>query len=445
MPEPLDLGFAVRLPPKDAIAYFEAKGYRVSWNWWEVWQQAQAQSFTVAKATRADVLQAIRQRMQRALDEGITERQFLQTLEPALKTMGWWGKQIIVDPEGGAEVVRLGSPHRLKTIYRTNTQTAYNAGRYKQQLEAADRAPYWQYIAVMDARTRAAHAALHGKVFRFDDPIWQTHYPPNGFNCRCRVRTLSAAQLAREGLTVESSAGQLSERLVDVGLDKRTGEMVQAPVAVWSGLDRFGKPAVFETDPGWAYNPGAAAFGTDVSLMRKLSLIEDRAVRAQAVQALNHSALRQQVFADWVAAVLAAPRAQRRAGHAVQTLGLVDEDVADFVRAQGVEPARVAVLSEKALIHADRQAHADAGIALAPAEYQQLPEIIAHPLAVYWDTRHGNIVYVADAGRGLVIYVPVEMGWSLKKHGRLDAVANAYKIPAERLRDIQRYIRMERP
>ncbi|MFB9086086.1 phage minor head protein [Erwinia tracheiphila] len=59
--------------------------------------------------------------------------------------------------------------------------------------------PYWQYLAILDGNTRKSHAAMHGRVFRFDDPIWDTFYPPNDWGCRCRVRTLTAAQVKTYG------------------------------------------------------------------------------------------------------------------------------------------------------------------------------------------------------------------------------------------------------
>jgi len=256
MPEAVDLGFALGLPPRDAISYFEARGYAISWDWWDVWQEANAKAFTAAKVTRLDILQSIRAGLQATLREGQTGRQFAAELEPYLKSQGWWGKVIAVAPDGGAEVAQLGSPWRLNTIYRTNMQTAYNAGRHAQQVAMQSERPHWQYLAVMDARTRPSHAALHRKVFAADDPIWQHVYPPNGFNCRCRVRALSDREIERRGLIVESSAGQLSEQLVEVGVDKRTGEVIQRPVTVWRGRDHRGRPATFRPDPGWDYNPG---------------------------------------------------------------------------------------------------------------------------------------------------------------------------------------------
>ena len=34
---------------------------------------------------------------------------------------------------------------------------------------------------------REEHRALHGITLPPSDPFWDTHYPPNGWNCRCRV------------------------------------------------------------------------------------------------------------------------------------------------------------------------------------------------------------------------------------------------------------------
>ncbi len=247
MPAPPDLAFAIGLPPERAIAYFKAKGYAITFDWHELQAEAQAKAFTVAKCARLDVLKDIRDALQKALDEGQTQRQFAKDLTPTLKAKGWWGKQEAVDPRTGeVRTVQLGSPWRLKTIFETNMATAYAASRYREQLENAEDQPYWTYVAVMDARTRPAHAAINGKTLRYDDPFWNSFYPPNGWNCRCRVRALSGERVERKGVTVESSKGRVTHEDVPVSRDGRTARM-----AIYNDGD-----VRMRTDPGWAYNPG---------------------------------------------------------------------------------------------------------------------------------------------------------------------------------------------
>ncbi|WP_244142405.1 phage minor head protein [Pseudomonas allokribbensis] len=62
--------------------------------------------------------------------------------------------------------------------------------------------PYWMLIAILDSKKRPSHRELHGQVFRHNDPIWQTIYPPDDFNCRLRVIALTEAAIKRKGLTV---------------------------------------------------------------------------------------------------------------------------------------------------------------------------------------------------------------------------------------------------
>jgi len=189
---------AIGLPPEDAIAYFEAKGFAITWDWREQLLEANKQAFTVAKAMRMDVLQDIKGMVTKALQEGLTLQDFRGELAPKLWAKGWWGERRVEGPNG-TEFVQLGSPHRLETIYRTNMQGAYMAGRREQQVEDAEERPYLQYIAVADASTRPEHMAMNGKIFPINDPIWDIWTPPCGYNCRCRTRALTEEQAERRG------------------------------------------------------------------------------------------------------------------------------------------------------------------------------------------------------------------------------------------------------
>ena len=188
--------------------------------------------------------------LEKALTEGKTFREFSKELKPTLQKKGWWGEQIVVDSQGVAEKVQLGSMYRLKTIYSVNMQTAYQTGRYKTQYENVDNRPYWEYVAVMDASTRPEHAMLNGLVYRYDDPFWQSFYPPNGWRCRCRVNALSDYNLQKKNRTVSSSAGTLSEELALVS--KKSGEY--KPVTVYTD-PLTGKRVA--PDVGWSHNPAS--------------------------------------------------------------------------------------------------------------------------------------------------------------------------------------------
>ena len=109
-----DLLYAFTLTPKDAVKFFQDKGYVIGWNWQEVAAEVHAQAFTVAKAARLDILEAIWTEVDKAIVTGTTSEEFVKTLTPRLQKLGWWGKQIIVDSKGAAEVVQNGQPLAVK-------------------------------------------------------------------------------------------------------------------------------------------------------------------------------------------------------------------------------------------------------------------------------------------------------------------------------------------
>lgn len=97
----VDLSFAIGLPPEEAIAYFESKGYAIGFKWQDVWAEAHAKAFTVAGVTKLDVLTDIRGALDSALKTGETLSDFQQRLQPLLEAKGWWGKGRIVDESTG--------------------------------------------------------------------------------------------------------------------------------------------------------------------------------------------------------------------------------------------------------------------------------------------------------------------------------------------------------
>lgn len=90
-----------------------------------------------------------------------------------------------------------------KTIYKTNLQSAYTAGRFQQAKEPhiARVVKAFQYVAVNDPpRVRPNHLAHHGLVASQFDSAWNEFAPPQGFNCRCGIRLVTLFEARRRGL-----------------------------------------------------------------------------------------------------------------------------------------------------------------------------------------------------------------------------------------------------
>jgi hypothetical protein len=114
---------------------------------------------------------------------------------------------------------------------------------------------------VRDARTRPGHAALHGQVFRLDSPAWAVIAPPNGYNCRCRARYLSARELAARGLRPAEDVRVLERPPPgNPPVDPLTGETparwVQRGVSVPDPI-KPGERLTLWADPNWDHLPGS--------------------------------------------------------------------------------------------------------------------------------------------------------------------------------------------
>jgi len=181
-PTPLPPLTFAPLPFDQAIAAAARRGVVLPADYYGTLQGlARSQAFTVSGLASLAQIQQLRE----SLDDAIAGGQ----------TFAQWRKRVL--SSGVTALPR----HRLENIFRTNIQSSYMRGRGEQMLARVATHPYWMYDAVNDSRTRPAHAAMDGTVLRFDNPWWRTHYPPNGYMCRCAVRALTQAEAERRGIT----------------------------------------------------------------------------------------------------------------------------------------------------------------------------------------------------------------------------------------------------
>lgn len=216
------------LPMQEAVGFWQSKVLLSPSDYRTLSEEAKTRAFAVSGIARGSELETVFNSISNAIERGTTFDDFKRECAEIFERRGWTG---------------VGA-WRIDNIFRTNIQTAYNVGRYRQMMEVSGSRPYWMYDAINDSRTRPAHRAMDGKVYRFDNPVWNTWYPPNGFRCRCGVTSLTESQVRRMGLNIEEN--DPTNTLVET-TDPRTGNTMPAFQLI--------------PDPGFSYNPGQAAWG----------------------------------------------------------------------------------------------------------------------------------------------------------------------------------------
>ena len=259
--------FAIGMEPTEAIEFLRQKKMLAGKVFAkELHDSALARATTIARLSSLEMTKDIYQSLETAMREGKGFHQWKKDLFSEFERKGWvFGKDknvgrgingnLLADPQTGEY---FGTPRRLNTIYRVNMQSAYSAARYQRLRDNVDNRPYWQYSAVGDARTRPAHLALSGKVYRYDDPFWTTFYPPNGFNCRCSVIALGERDLQRHGMDKPDDS---SEFLVEVErpADKAGNREKTIGFKLPDGTVRV-------TDKGFDYNVGRLNYKPNLDL-----------------------------------------------------------------------------------------------------------------------------------------------------------------------------------
>lgn len=125
--------------------------------------------FAVARSTSLKVTERVQAALARAARQGRT----LSEAEDILSAIGNWVSSY------------------SETVYRTNLNTAYTAGRMEQAKDPVIREVMGAYerVAINDADVRrgrridngANHLAASGLIASIDDRIWDTHATPSGY------------------------------------------------------------------------------------------------------------------------------------------------------------------------------------------------------------------------------------------------------------------------
>jgi SPP1 gp7 family putative phage head morphogenesis protein len=304
-------GSAFDVEPAQALDYFKAKGLQPTFSFADMEGAAHDGAFTIAKMMDVDMLGSVKADLESALANGVPYQDWADTVLPKLQAGGWWGRKAVTDPLTGETVVaQLGSPSRLETIFRTNMQTSYAAQKWVGIQDQKDVAGFLMYDAIDDFRTRPLHRAWDNTVLAVDDSWWKTHYPPNGYNCRCHVIQLSKDELDALGITPDAKAPDPGTY---TWTNPRTGVDEEVPLGIDPGFGRnVGEKLVAQQQQLLAEK--VAALDADLKAAANTSIEAMKAevvnVQAALVQSAGKAALER---AEAKAAQAAADAAAKKA------------------------------------------------------------------------------------------------------------------------------------
>jgi len=181
------------LPFEEAVSFMKSRIPVTKAEWIDLEPKVRFRAFTVARLAQCDYIDTARQVLHRAMEsgKGVAETykqwQALQTLaqDDAMKLRpGYW-----------------------ENVFRTNTQTAYTAGKLMQFRDNPP--PAWRLLIVDDSRTSDICRGLiqEGKrdiAMASDHPFWNKFgFPPYHYQCRTGLQAVYKSEIA-DGAVVEN-------------------------------------------------------------------------------------------------------------------------------------------------------------------------------------------------------------------------------------------------
>lgn len=183
------------IPPikfEEAVKFLEQKMPITKDEWKLLEPKARFRAFTVAKLGSATLIDTVKQQLLGVLEDGKGYAEFWNRIKKTVEN----------------DVTKI-KPGYWETVFRTNTQTAYVAGKLEQYKNSGVAA--YQLMVIEDVRTSRICRNLlnkssgYGLILPKKHQFWQTYgFPPYHFNCRSSIRGVWPSQIGKVGNMVEN-------------------------------------------------------------------------------------------------------------------------------------------------------------------------------------------------------------------------------------------------
>jgi SPP1 gp7 family putative phage head morphogenesis protein len=158
------------IPFDDAVKFLKARVPLTKAEWLKLEPELRFRAFTVAALSAPDAIDRVRRMAADAVEKGMPLSEF-------------W-THASAEESAGLDA----SPSYWENVFRTNSQTAYNAGRAAEF--ARTQPEYLEFIGIEDGRQTEICRIRSGTILPATHPFWKQNWPPLHFRCRSTVRAV---------------------------------------------------------------------------------------------------------------------------------------------------------------------------------------------------------------------------------------------------------------
>jgi len=181
------------LPFEEAVSFMKSRIPVTKAEWNELEAKLRFRAFTVARLAQCDYIEAARQVLYRAIESG---KGIAETYKQ------WQSLQTLVQDDA----MKL-RPGYWENVFRTNTQTAYTAGKLMQFRDNPP--PAWRLLIIDDSRTSDICRGLlqEGRrdiAIASDHPFWKEFgFPSYHYQCRTGLQAVYKSEI-EDGAVIEN-------------------------------------------------------------------------------------------------------------------------------------------------------------------------------------------------------------------------------------------------
>lgn len=187
------------IPFSEAVGFLKSKVPMTKTEWLSLEKKMRFRAFTMAKLGEVKVIETVKKQLVKAMEGG----------------EGFAGSFDTIKAIAKASDATL-TPFYWETVFRTNVQSAYVAGKLLQYQKFPPAA--YRLLVIEDVRTSDICRHLltqsgYGVVMPVDHPFWEKYgFPPYHMNCRTGISAVYDSQVGRDGNNVENRSMKSFEK-----------------------------------------------------------------------------------------------------------------------------------------------------------------------------------------------------------------------------------------